>query len=368
MLMRMKINNITFAILSLGYGGAERVTVNLANKFAEKGYNVTIITYFDTPSAYELSERVRIINCHCNKNNKLLGFLQGIINTRKLVKQINADIVVSLLTQTNIMLILSLLNTRIPLIISERNDPKRDPKKRLYRILRFMFYRFAEGFVFQTEGAKRYFSKNIQRKSCIIHNPVYIRYNQYKNINAREKAIVNVGRLYEQKNQKLLIKAFSKIANEFPEYKLYIYGEGVLRESLSMLIKNLNLENRVILAGIKEDLWDSIYLSSMFVLSSDYEGMPNALMEAMALGLPCVSSDCSPGGPASLINHGKNGLLFPVNDEEKLAECMRMILLDNDLAQSLSLNAKEICNTHSSDKIFLEWENYILKTMEKCND
>src|SRR5690606_37218842 len=156
-----------------------------------------------------------------------------------------------------------------------------------------------------------------------------------------------VGRLHEQKNQQLLVNAFAKISNEYPDYKLEIFGEGELRDLLEEQISKLNLEGKVILRGTTNTLFDEIIDASLFVLSSDFEGMPNALMEAMSLGLPCISTDCKPGGAKELIENKVNGLLSNRLSEKNLYECIKYMLENPTKAEMMGIEAKNICYSHS---------------------
>ncbi|WP_052476256.1 glycosyltransferase [Cohnella kolymensis] len=217
-----------------------------------------------------------------------------------------------------------------------------------------------DGFVFQTQGAQRYFPHSIQKRSVVINNPVYMKFDDYRIPNERRKVIVNVGRLHKQKNQRLIINAFAKISNDFPEYTLEIYGEGELKRELETQINDLKLSDRVSLKGTTKNLMNEIVNASLFVLSSDYEGMPNALMEAMALGIPSISTDCKPGGARELINSGINGFLCNRNSEDELSECMKYILENPSKATDMGIQAKAICTTHSTNEVFNKWEKYLL--------
>lgn len=179
----------------------------------------------------------------------------------------------------------------------------------------------------------------------------------------RNKQIVSSGRLTEQKNHALLIKAFAGITAKYPAYKLVIYGDGPLRKDLELLASNLGIADKVSFPGYTTEIRKKIERSSLFVLSSDFEGMPNALMEAMALGVPCISTDCKGGGARFLIKNGTNGLLTPIGDVEALQAAMEKILSDQFFADNLSHNAHKLCETHSPEKIYAEWENLIKKVV-----
>ncbi|MGR5992081.1 glycosyltransferase [Bacillus paranthracis] len=235
-------------------------------------------------------------------------------------------------------------------------------KDKLYR---YIVERFAKGFVFQSNGAKALYSKKVQGNSTVILNPINSKKlpNYYKG--KRKKEIVSVGRLHSQKNQKMLIKAFCCIAKEYPEYNLIIYGEGTLRKMLQSQVNDLGLKDRVFLKGNIPNVLDEINTASVFAFSSNYEGLPNALIEAMALGLPCISTDCSPGGAAMLIDNYKNGILVPVGDEEMLADGLRYLLSDYSNAMSMGMEAKKVINKVNESSIVSDWENYILQIIQK---
>ena len=170
--------------------------------------------------------------------------------------------------------------------------------------------------------------------------------------------IVSAGRLAPQKNQKMLITAFSKIANQYPDYNLTIYGEGALRQFLEQQISDLGLQERVFLPGNITDLHTQIKTSAFFVMSSDFEGMPNALIEAMALGLPCISTDCPCGGPKTLIREKENGLLIEVGDSDALADAMATLIENQSLAFEMGQNAVAIRDRLSMEMIGKEWVAY----------
>jgi glycosyltransferase involved in cell wall biosynthesis len=185
-------------------------------------------------------------------------------------------------------------------------------------------------------------------------------------VGEREKVIIGAGRLNSQKNFPLLISSFAQIAKDFPGYKLRIYGKGALLESLQSLAKEKGVGDRVEFPGYVPNMPEVLEKASMFVLSSDFEGMPNALMEAMASGLPCISTDCGGGGARFLIEDGENGLLVPQKDEVAMAEAMRKILSDDAFANKIAENARKLQENLAPEKIYGEWEKFILKkTKEK---
>lgn len=349
---------ILFAIDTLGKGGAERVISNLANEFVNTD-EVAIMTLRNVPIAYKLKEEIKIINTENKDSNKIIREIKNINNIKRKINEFSPDIIVTFLPAMTYRLMLANRKCRRKVIISVRNDPKMEYSNIIKKILMKILYSKANGFVFQTEEAKKFFSKKIQNKAIIIPNPINEDFiiSPYDGI--RKKEIVSVGRLEKQKNQELLINAFSKIDKKYDDYKLIIYGEGNLREELEKIIKKRKIQDRVTLPGKVDDIKNKIYESSLFVLSSDYEGMPNALMEAMALGLPVVSTDCPCGGPRFLINNEENGILVPVKDDDKLKIAIERVLGDEKFSKKIANNANKISDDLHPRKILERWKKYI---------
>ncbi len=353
---------ITLLISSLSGGGAERVTCNLANHLSDFGHTVEILTMGDTEAAEPLRENIKYSPLLTNqeRSNFLINNIKRFFRLRKYMKTQTVDAyVVMLPVPTEMMLRFSKL-TKAPIIVSERADPKvysSKTKKTLSKLASRAY-----GYVFQTEEAKAWYMPYLKGvESVIIPNAINPAFIRPKYDGDREKTIVGAGRLAEQKNFPLLIRAFSHIADKFPEHKLVIYGKGDLLDSFKCLAVDFGVGDRIEFPGFCTNMSETLEKASMFVLSSDYEGMPNALMEAMASGLPCVSTDCGGGGARFLIQDGENGLLVPQKDEEAMAEAMEKILSDSALAEKLGENARNLQETLAPEKIYGEWERFIMK-------
>lgn len=363
------MKHIVFLALTLTRGGAERVIANLCNEALSPKYRVSIITCMNKPVGYELKPGIEhiCIEKTSDVHYKNLGerFLKRRKLLRKVLEECKPDVLLCFLPEPNFLALSLKHHFNFPMIISVRNDPVREYKNPVYQMIMRILYPKADGYIFQTKQAMEYFSfsGHIMEKGCIIPNPLGREFVDYDRVpeEKRRKVIVNVGKFSGQKNQTLLINAFSKIAGKFPDYQLYIYGEGNKRGELEALIKELQLQDRIVLPGNVAGLSSKIEDAALFVLSSDYEGMPNALMEAMAMGIPCISTDCPCGGPVFLIEHGESGFLVPVGNVDRLADAMEKMLSDRVMADKLGSNAVKIAEVLHPDVIHEMWEDYIIR-------
>ncbi|HKL42455.1 MAG TPA: glycosyltransferase family 4 protein [Clostridia bacterium] len=356
------VKTILFIISSLGFGGAERVVSELANYFSKEDIKVSILLISNNNISYDIDLNVKIIygSNQIDGKNRISDFFSRINLIRKYVKLIQPDITISFLSAINIYSCLAIGFSKKKLIVSERNDPKRSPAQKIKRLVRNIVYYLSDGYVFQTDEARNYFSSKIKNKGVVIANPIKPNLPDVYN-GVRAKKIVAVGKLEEQKNHSLLIKAFKLIADDFKDYKVEIYGEGQERNKLEKLISELNLNNRVLLMGRNNDVHERIKDASLYVLSSHYEGMPNALMEAMALGLPCIATNCSGGGPKTLITNRVNGILIKNDGEVALSKEIAFVLQNAQISKKLSNEATLVRNDFSIDIIGGLWLDYITK-------
>ncbi len=355
------MKKILFYLNTIGHGGAERVMSNLSAHFSQK-YECIFVTSMEISNEYVLNSEVKRINL---ADTEISGFIKkNCYLTRKLrnvIKKEKPDIVISFMAEPNFRALVACAGLKTKNLISVRNDPDKEYPSFVYRNLAKILYRFSDGVVFQTEQAKVWFPKSVQKRSRIILNQVNASFYS-QNYEGDHHNIVTLGRLMPQKNHKLLIKAFSDIADQVDD-NLIIYGEGDQRSELQALIDELGLNERISLPGVINNVAEATRDAKVFVLSSDYEGMPNALMEALALGIPCISTDCPCGGPRALINDGENGILIPVGDAAALSDALKKILEDADYASKLSKCAKVRAQEFSPERIFACWEDYMLLTV-----
>ena len=344
---------ILMIIKKLHYSGAPKMFLWVAKALSDRGFDVTIFTYMQN-DVKNVPVNVKWIQ----KDLENKSFFSRLNVARKIIRQEKPKCVVSFLLDANIINILACLGTKSKSIVCERNDPF----KPHYHVMHLVkpFFRFADGAVYQLPKVAEFY-KNIKTPTAIIPNPVLCKSNiRIKPFCKRDNVIVTVGRLdIFQKRNDILIKAFSLFLQKRPEYKLVIYGDGPDESRIRKLISNLKLEDNVILSGVTSDSQESIKNAKVFVLSSDFEGIPNALVEAMAIGLPCISTDCSPGGAAFLIKNNENGIVVPPHDECALAEQMIALVENPQKADSLGERAKGIVENLSENIIAQKWCDYI---------
>lgn len=349
---------IAFYISSLGTsGGAERALVSLANKLATEN-KVTLIAERGKreQSAYKISEEVSYVNLQDYMLKIPFRRIALFITARKIIKQINPDVIVSFLAMANIRLLASGIYRKYPVVVCERNDPKSDPGSEKKRKLRDRLYRHANLIIGQTEEVKMYFQQLGYKNIDVIPN--FVNTIPYTEVE-RTKTFVTAGRLTNQKNQKWLIDAFIKSGLKERGFQLAIYGNGELQAELSTFIRENKAEDYVKLHPAIKNILEEMNRCYCFILPSLFEGMPNALMEAMSMGLPCISTDCPCGGPRSLITNGVNGLLIDLYDTDGLISAMLSIADDAKMAKALGQEAFKIRESNSLENIAKLWEKSI---------
>lgn len=353
---------------ALKMGGAERVAVTLSSYLAQK-VDTYLICFDKNKPSYEIDKNIKFINNKENYNGKLSGICGRIKFLKKTLREINPDIIFTMFYDINIYALIYkiLYNHKVKIISSERCNPHEISC--LSRFLSYSSSLFCNGFVFQTAQAQEMYPKITQRKSVVIHNAIsnpLLKNIDLSKIN-KTKTITTMGRLERQKDYETMIKACIPVFKQYPDYKLMIYGEGSKQDSLTKLIKDNNLEKNVFLEGNKQDAIKYVASSEIFLLTSLYEGMPNALIEAMALGIPVISTDCKMG-PGELIVDGMNGFLVPVGDVSSISNRILELLKDAKLRKKISNNCLKIRESHSIDKIYGMYLNYFMKVKGDENE
>ena len=347
---------LTFLLASLGSGGAERVVSLLANKMVECGHQVEIICLKFNDVYYQTDPRVKVTLAMQQTKNRF----SELFWLRKYIKKQKPDVVIPFTEGVYCFTILSLLGTGIPIIASERLDPSAMSPTR--KILKRLLLPYADWLVVQTQSIKEYFPESIQKKTSIIYNPVVtdvfreIDNGQLKIENeGKLNRIISVGRLYPQKNQEMMIRAFAKVADEFPDWQLVIFGEGPLRESLELIVESLEMKDRILLPGRTEHVIEELRKSKIFCMSSDYEGMSNSMIEAICVGLPIITTNVS--GTKELIEDAVNGYVIGIGDDNCLSERIRDLVEDEPKRLLFGKRNVSKAELFKIDTIVIKWES-----------
>lgn len=350
------MGKILFYINAINGGGAERVMVNLAKYFSENEYETVLVTSFQDTWEYPLGAKVRRLTLENEelKQSRIKRNLSRIKKLRLICKQEKPDVLVSFMAEPNFRAMIATRGLPVKTLVSVRNDPNKEYVGKLGWFVGKVLLPMADGCVFQTGDAQKWFPHKLQSKSKIIYNAVKEDFYSVERKPIRGE-IVTCGRLTEQKNHKLLINAFAKVQKAYPFAVLKIYGEGTLREELQDQIDALNLNEKVFLMGATNNVAKALETADMFVLSSDYEGMPNALMEAMAAGVPCISTDCPCGGPRELFAEELSDKLVQCGNADQLAEkiCKALEAAENGMTE------KKRAEIFKPDRVNQTWKNYI---------
>lgn len=342
----MKICFVTSTLIS---GGSERVMSLLANRFAEDGYNVEIININKHVVFYPIDSR---INLRFVEDEVGTSVYKKLLWLRRYIKQTRPDVVVPFMEAVYCFTLIALIGCKVPVISSERIDPRKSPFLR--NILRRIILPLTDWLVVQTQDIKKFYPRFIQKKTSIIYNPVSDQVFHLPEVE-KEDVVISVGKLDDQKNHALLINAFSKVAQDFPSWKLIIYGEGPLRDSLQKIINSLELTDRVLLPGRSNRVIEEMNKSKIFAFSSNYEGMSNAILEAVCVGLPVVTTNVS--GAEELVHDG--GYVVPIKSEEHFVQSMRSLMNDSALRKEMGEKNKSRAHLYKIDSIYSEWEALI---------
>ncbi len=358
-----EVKKIFLYIDSMQRGGANRVMANLAEYFDAEGYAVTLVNdILPVPGILEYSvpDGVERAWLKASSPNALLKNFSRIRALRKLLRKDKPDVLISFMGPPNIRALTAAIGLPVRTLVSVRNDPYREYGTGLRKVLAGMWFRLSDGVIFQTGDAASYFPRGIQKKSKIIFNPVNREFYQRKWKDGSRRIVV-IGRLQPQKNPMLAIRSFLAVSSQLPEHTLHFYGDGDLRPELEAYVKERRFDDRIFFYGKTDDVGSVLENAALYVLSSDYEGMPNALMEAMAVGTPAVSTDCPCGGPRTLVETPEQGLLVPCGDGDALAKAMLTVLGDRDLQQQMSAAAARRARQFQPEIILKEWEAFVMQ-------
>ena len=352
---------IAFVIASLGAGGAERVTSILTNAWSRLGVDVTVLTVSDELSDfYELSPsvgRIRVgkVSMSTNVWQGLAANFSLVRRLRSALRSAKPDVIISFGEKTNIVALCAAFGTGVPIIISERIDVRYYDIGRIWNALRKLTYRSADVLVLQTKEVAEVFSFLTGVRRVVIPNPVSAVQDVDRGRTLIKRPFVmGMGRLVDQKGFDLLLPSFARISARHPEWTLAIVGDGPDRAKLEAQASELQIARKVVFTGKIRDPFLAVGVPDIFVLSSRFEGFPNALTEAMAHGAPAVSFDC-PTGPADVVRHGHDGWLVPAEDTAGLSAAMETLMNDPALREKLSQNARQSVQRFSVSRIAAEW-------------
>ena len=350
---------VVFVTSTLGYGGAAKMLSFVANNIQNKDFDVHVIGYLckDVVPVFDKEINLHLLGTIL-KEGEHLRILRALY---KKIKQISPDLIISFLTFPNMYSVLLGKVLRIPVIISERGNPYTADGLKMKAIYNIINH--ADGAVFQTEGAKSFFSKKLQKKSVVIPNPVVKRNNSVSyDINCGNHDIVFVGRLEnKQKRLDVLFDALKYVIDMYPDARLLVYGSGEDEFFLKTMVSRLEYSNSINFMGSTLDPERVMSQCKVYVISSDYEGIPNSLIEAMSIGMPVIATDCDPGGARLLIENGENGFLVPKRDSVAISERIKVLFADDELRCRFSKKATKICERFSEKNIKVMWRDYISK-------
>ena len=352
---------ILFYISTLKNGGAERVLTLMANYWARQGKEVTITYVINEEVGFTIDSRIKLIGQESYKESKnffegLIANLNRIVRLRHIIKETKPDIVISFTTMCNIIAYFAKLGISVPLIISERTNPVAYPLSFIWQRLKKIAYNHSDVLVLQTQGVQKLY-KDCATPQYIIRNPLILPSHIAPISSYDAKVIVTVGRLDTYKNVQLLVHAFAKTNQK--DWSLWIIGRDAgEQKKIEQAAQDLGISAQIHFLGNQTDVFSFLSKASIFAMTSRVEGYPNALLEAMAMGLAVVSTDCD-FGPAEIIEDGKNGFIVPSNDVTVFAEKLLLLIQNEPLRQQLGQNARSIEKSHSLLEVMKTWDTLI---------
>lgn len=362
----MSSKSIVLYLADLTKGGTQRVAVNLAEYLHSRGHKVTLATTYQLENEYTHSEAIaRVLTdapADALGKGRIADFMTRLNCIKKAFTDVNADIVLSFIGKNNMMAILATMNTNIKCFVAVRGEPTEEYYSRALRLISKTLFAKADGVILQTRKSMEYFPKMVRRKCVVLKNPINPLFMADNDRSCVARTIVSVGRVDENKHQIMLINSFAGLAPDYPDWNMIIYGDGESRQKLIEVADKFNEligPGRISLPGSVTDVRSHIRDAGVFVLPSKTEGMPNALIEAMSLGIPCISTDCPCGGPAELIEDGINGYLIPVDDEKALTDRLKLLMDNEQLRKDIGLRAGDIKKQLDPENVDPTWEDYL---------
>lgn len=343
---------IVFVVPDMIGGGTERIVSLLANEYVKRGIEVAVLIFAGDKVEYPLDERVEIVIVGGPSKGNLAVRLKRIWFMRRYYRENRNCIIFAFSAMGTVFSGISTIGQKHFMLVSERSDPSEYE----YRWIRDFFYRRADRIVLQTDDVLELFDRKIRQKAVVIPNPIDPTLPPVYE-GKRKKKIATAARLEPSKDHKTLINAFYDFQKQFPDYTLEIYGRGSLENELKDMVKSMGIDGKVNFHGFCKCVREEIRDNAMYVLSSKYEGISNALIETMSMGMPVVATDCPVGGSRMCIKDHKNGIMVPVEDVKAMTKAMIELAADEEFSRKIAKNAakirKEFLIEHIADR-FLE--------------
>ena len=346
---------ISFFIGHMGYGGAERVISLLANDYCSRGWETDIVMLLSNDVVQKIDPRVRLVDLSINGGSYVKRAPRWLSSIRGYLKKEKPDCVVSFIGRINALVLTAALGLKTTVIVSERNDPRHDGRGKGMLAYCDAIYRTAKTVVFQTKAEEACFSQAVKNRGAIIPNPVSVEGAVRQE--PEGFSVITAGRLAEQKNHKMLMDAVELVRQQLPEACCTIYGEGELREELEAYVAEKGMGAFVSLPGHATDIHKKVAAASAFVLTSEYEGLPNALIEAMMLGVPCITTDYP--GAEEVVEDGVTGFIVPRKDPRALAEKLLELARETDTVRQLSRESRQAAQRYTLENVLHLWHRVI---------
>jgi GalNAc-alpha-(1->4)-GalNAc-alpha-(1->3)-diNAcBac-PP-undecaprenol alpha-1,4-N-acetyl-D-galactosaminyltransferase len=357
---------ILFLISSLNSGGAERVATTLCNAWVARHDSVTLVPTFSGGGNpfYALDKRVELtylsslVPVRAGSGKRYLARLLAL---RRLVRECKPDVVISFLPNVNIAALAATAFTGVPCIVCERSDPSQMPIGRFWRTACNWFYRFADLVAVQTEAVASGIGSVYGglRRVAIVPNPLpegLLLMRTDSSATPKRHTLLSLGRLSQEKQVGQIVEVFASLAADFQAWDLHVHGDGPECEAIQAQINALGLHERVLLKGRSNEPWLVMAEADAFVMNSRFEGFPNAMLEAMGVGLPCVVADC-PSGPRDISANGRDALLFSPGDVQGFRAALAQIMGDPDLRLRLGKQARaSVIERYSLEAVLKTWD------------
>ena len=351
--------DILFIVSHLGSGGSQRVLLNMVQHYIQHNLRVAVVTIHNHQTDQYVLPDTAGRYCLRSSGQGVLSNIKSVLELRGLIKRLNPNVAISFICGTNILAILACIGLKLRLIISERNDPKRQNVGRIWNLLRRVCYRFANSVTANSRSALQAMHSYVNpAKLYWVPNPI-IKPDSIIPKKFDFPFVLAVGRLHQQKAYDVLLKAFSEFYRTNNSWRLVILGEGGLSRELQSLAEKLDITDAVIWEGQVADPWPYYSAAKMYVLPSRYEGMPNALLEAMACGLPVIISDAVEAG-LEYVEHEKSGLVVPAESVAALTNGIQWLAHDEGLANCLGLEGMTRVKVHDLNIAFAAWDKVVL--------